>query len=165
MELEPAARRHLLADPTVTGYVGDRVDPHRLKDRVDPHGLRAVVLYRSEPWSETDRYQGASAEYPTLIVDCWADCTRDGDGEIRHTDRVPNAYALWRAVHRVLHNPPRGQVWGQVGSNPGLLVNTSTLWGGPSHLEGPDVRRLGITLGDAAVVTASYALNIAVLTG
>lgn len=165
MELEPAVRRRLLADAAVTGYVGNRVHLYRLEDRVDPLGLRAVVLYAGPSWSETDRYVGAGAEYPTLVVDCWADCTRDGDGEILHMDRIGNAKAVWRAVHRVLHNPERGQVWGEVGSNPGLLVNTSTQWFGPTHLEGSEVRRTGTALQDSAVVTATYALNVAVLAG
>lgn len=165
MELEPAVRRRLLADPTITSYVGDRVSLHRLEDRVDPHGLRAVVLYAGPGWGDTERYEGAGGEYPTLVVDCWSDCTRTGDGDIARLDRVQNAKAVWRAVHRVLHNPPGGQVWGEVGSHPGLLVNTSTLWFYPTHLEGADVSRTGIPLQDAAVVTASYALNVAVLTG
>jgi hypothetical protein len=164
MEIEAATRRRLLGDSTVTGYVGDRVWPFRLEDRVDPHGHRAVVVYRGPAWAETDRYEAAAAEYPTLVVDCWADCTRDDSGEILRTDRVQAAFAVWRAVHRLLHNPPRGQMWGQVGSNPGLLVNTSTQWFGPTHLEGDGIKRTGIPLGDAAVVTATYALNVALVT-
>lgn len=164
MEIEAAVRRRLLADPTVTGYVGDRVWMFRLENRVDPLGQRAVVVYRASGWAQPERYEGAGAEFPTLVVECWADCTRDGDGEIAHTDRVANALAVWRAVHRVLHNPRRGQVWGAVGSNPGLLVNTSSLWFEPEHLEGRGERR-GVPLGDAACVPATYALNVAVLTG
>jgi len=165
MELEPAARRQLLADATVSGYVGDRAYLYRLEDRVDPLGLRAVVIYAGPWWADADRYEGASMEYPTLVVDCWADCTRNGDGEIVRMDRIQNARAVWRAVHRVLHNPPRGMIWGATGSNPGLLVNTSSLWLGPTHLEGANTTRTGIPLQDAAVVTATYALNVAVLTG
>lgn len=165
MELEPAVRRRLLEDPTIRGYVGDRIYIHRLEDRVDPLGLRAIVLYAGPWWAEADRYTGAGAEYPTLVADHWADCTRTGDGDIARLDRVQNAKAVWRAVHRVLHNPPRGEVWGAVGSNPGLLVNTSTLWFAPSALEGAEVRRTGTPLQDAAVVPATYALNTAVLTG
>lgn len=163
MELEPAVRRRLLADPTITAYVGDRVWLHRLEDRVDPVGLRAVVLYAGPWWAESDRYEGAGAEYPTLVTDCWSDCTRTGDGDIARMDRIANAGAVWRAVHRVLHNPPRGQVWGEVGSNPGLLVNTSSLWFRPAAIEGADVRRTGVPLQDAAVVSATYAMNIALL--
>jgi hypothetical protein len=165
MELESAVRRRLLADATVTGYVGDRVYLHRLEDRVDPVGLRAIVLYAGPWWGESERYVAASAEYPTLVVDCWADCTRTGDGDVARLDRVQNAKAVWRAVHRLLHNPPRGEVWGEVGSNPGLLVNTSTLWFAPSALEGAEVRRTGTPLQDAAVVSGTYAMNTAVLTG
>lgn len=163
MELEPAVRRKLLADPTITGYVGDRVYLYRLEDRVDPLGLRAIVLAAGPWWAEADRYTGAGAEFPTLLVGCWADCTRNADGEITHLDRVQNAKAVARAVHRVLHNPPRGQVWGEVGSNPGLLVNTSSLWLSSTHLEGKDVHWLGTPLGDAAVQPVTYALNVAQL--
>ena len=165
MELEPAVRRRLLADPTVVGYVGDRIYPHRLEERVDPLGLRAIVIYAGPWWGDAERYESASAEYPTLVVDCWADCTRDEDGNIARLDRVQNAGAVWRAVHRVLHNPPRGEVWGEVGSNPGLLVNTATLWFRPGAIEGADAKRTGTPLQDAAVVSATYAMGVAVLTG
>lgn len=163
MELEHAVRRHLLADTTVTGYVGNRIYAHRLEDRVDPLGLRAIVLTPGPWWGEPDRYEGAGAEYPTLTVSCWADCTRTEDGEIAQLDRVRSARAVWRAVHRVLHNPARGQVWGATGSNPGLLVNTSSLWLQSTPIEGADTRYLGIPLGDAAVQPATYAFNVAQL--
>lgn len=163
MELEPAARRRLLADITVAGYVATRVYTDRLEEPVQPMGLRAVVLTRGPSWSNSDTYEGASAEFPTLVVDCWADCTRDDTGDIARTDRATNARALWRAVHRLLHNPRRGQIWGRVGSNPGLLVNTSTQWLAPAVLEGGT--RRGTPLGDAAIVTATYALNVALITG
>jgi hypothetical protein len=127
--------------------------------------LRAIVLYAGPWWAEPDRYEAASAEYPTLVVDCWADCTRTGDGDIARLDRVQNAKAVARAVQRVLHNPPRGEVWGEVGSNPGLLVNTSSLWFAPAAFEGAEVRRTGTPLQDAAVVSGTYAMNTAVLTG
>lgn len=163
MELEPAVRRRLLAEPTITSYVGDRVFLYRLEDRVDPLGLRAIVLYAGPWWAEADRHEGAGGEFPTLTVDAWADCSRTPDGEIAHLDRVVNAKAVARAVHRILHNPPRGQVWGAVGSNPGLLVNTSTLWLASTHLEGSDTKRTGIPLGDAAVQPATYAFNTALI--
>jgi hypothetical protein len=163
MELPPAARRRLLTDDTVRGYTGDRIYMDRLEKPVAPLGARAVVLYAGSAWASSETYEGAGAEFPTLIVDCWADCTRDDTGDIRYTDRVGNARALWRAVHRLLHNPRRGQIWGRVGSNPGLLVNTSTQWVAPTTIE--TGTRRGIPLGDAAIVTATYALNIALLTG
>jgi hypothetical protein len=80
-------------------------------------------------------------------------------------DRIQNARAVARAVQRVMHNPPRGQVWGAVGSNPGLLVNTSSLWFAPAAIEGADARRTGTPLQDAAVVSSTYRLNTVVLTG
>lgn len=163
MEVEAAVRRRLLADTTVTGYVGDRIYLHHLEHPVAPLGLRAIVLFSGPWWAESETYTGAGAEYPTLTVGCWADHTRDGDGEIRFQDRVRNAKAVWRAVHQVLHNPPRGQVWGAVGSNPGLLVNTSSMWLMGTHLEGPTVRWAGTPLGDAAVQPATYRLNVAQL--
>jgi hypothetical protein len=164
VELEAAARRHLLTDSTITGYVAGRVEPFRLKRRVDPHGTRAIVIERGPAWSETERYEGASAEFPTLAIRCWADSTRDNDGNVTSLNRVENAYAVWRAVHNFIHNRRPGQIWGRTGSNPGLLVNTCSLWAGPTHLDGQGSIN-GVPVGEAAVVTASYAMNVAHLSG
>ena len=164
MEIEAAARRHLLADNTVNGYLAGRAYAFKLKTLVTPHGHRALVLYRGNPWAQTERYEHAGAEFPTLVLDCWSDHSRDGDGEMLHPDRVQNAYALWRAAHNLIHNQRPGTIWGRSSSNPGVLINTCSLWAGPPHLDG-EGHRTGIPVGEAAVVTAVYALNMATLTG
>lgn len=161
MELESAVRRYLLADPTITSYVGNRIYIDRLEAPVEPHGHRAIVIYRATGWAETETYEGAAGEFPTLILDCWADNTRDDDGEILRTDRLPNSRAVWRAAHRKLHNPPRGRVWGASASNPGLLVISSTLWFHATSIEGPHTSRTGTPLGEAGITTATYALHVA----
>ena len=162
MEIESAVRRYLLGDPTIAGYVGNRIYIDRLEEPVAPAGLRAIVLYRATGWAETEKYEGAAGEFPTLVVDCWADNTRDTDGEILRTDRLTNSRAVWRAAHRLLHNPRRGQVWGASGSNPGLLVASSSLWFHATSLEGAG-QRTGIPLGEAGVTTATYAMHVATL--
>lgn len=159
MEVESAVRRYLLTDPTLTAYVGNRIYIDRLETPVAPLGLRALVLYRASGWAQTETYEGAAGEFPTLVIDCWADNTRTADGEILRTDRLPNSRAVWRAAHRLLHNPPRGRVWGATSSNPGLLVNTSSLWFHATSIE--TGHRTGIPLGEAGVTTATYALHVA----
>jgi hypothetical protein len=162
MELESAVRRKLLADSTVTAYVGNRIYINRLEEPVAPAGHRALVIHRGPGWAETEHYEGAGGEFPTLILDAWSDNTRDADDEILRTDRLTNSRAVWRAAHRVLHNPRPGQIWGANGSNPGLLIVTSTLWIHPTDLEG-NGQRTGTPLGEAGITTATYALHIATL--
>lgn len=163
MEVEAAIRRRLLDDPTVAGYVVDRVFTHRLHDGVDLDGTgrRAIVVRRAGGWATPDPV--TTQEYPLVSVDCYAGNSRDADGNITAFDATSGAYALWRAADRLLHAPERGTWWGAVGSKPGLLVIASQRWGEPYAETASDLLRgratTGEELGGATVVVARYAIT------
>lgn len=166
MEIEPATRRRLLADPTVAGYVTDWVFTHRLHDGVDVGkvGRRAIVVRRVGGWATPDPV--TSQEYPLLSIDCYAGDTRDTDGNITAFDATSSAFALYRAVDALLHNPERGAWWGAVGSNPGLLVVASQRFSEPfaetSSSLSSGRASTGEVLGShATVVSARYAVTCA----
>lgn len=163
VELAPAARRHLQEDVTIRGYVSGRVYVHTLHDHVSPHGHRAVVVRPSGGWSQPERRSGA--EFPLLYVDCWADVTRNPDGTRSADDNVPNAWAVYRAVDRLLQGV-RDQRWGTIGSQAGLTIVSCERWSEPI----PQVSGTGhagpstplpypVPLDEAAVVTAVYAIH------
>jgi hypothetical protein len=159
VEIEPAARKRLLDDVTVRGYVGpDGVYKHQLLEHVDQQGTRKIVVRRSGGWAGPDRIQ--SSEYPVLAVDCWADCSRTAgpNSPKRNFDCIENAWALFRAVDPLLHRI-RNQWWGAYASNPGLRVFESVRSREPIAVtkdESHGGRFYAVELGESCVVTAEY---------
>jgi hypothetical protein len=159
VEIEPAARKRLLEDPTVRGYVdGDGVYKHQLLQHVDQQGTRRIVVRRSGGWGSPDRVQ--SSEYPILAVDCWADCTREnGPGSPKRSfDCIENALALYRVVDSLLHRV-RNQWWGAYGAHEGLRVFEVTRSREPFPItkdESHGGRFFGVELGESCCVTAEY---------
>ena len=120
MEVDSAVRRELLNDPTVTGYVGDKVYRRSLWDNLEVlKGARAVVVKRATGWAIPQRKN--TQEYPTVTLECWADGDRDADGNLITDNGIDNAFALYRAVDSVLHGRDAG-IWGRFGTSAGLTV-------------------------------------------
>jgi hypothetical protein len=120
VEVESAVRRHLLGDAGVNGYADGRVYRHRLQEKVDGTGLMAFVVLRNNGWATP--YPTGEQEYPIVRVECWADPSRDEEGQVTQADAPDRAWAGARAVVRAMRWPIRGRMMGAVGSNPGLLV-------------------------------------------
>lgn len=164
MELPAAARRLLLQQPSVVGYVQSRVFKHQLWDHVDGTGGRAVVVRMSGGWGTPDRTQ--TSQFPLLGVDCWADCTRDSEGDKVEEDSLDNAWAVYRVVDAVLHQV-RNAMWGASGSDQGAYVVESVRYQEPYHQSLSDGGQYGLGLpykvdmGDCAVVTTMYAVHLA----
>jgi hypothetical protein len=153
MEIESAARRMLLQQQAVTGYVQNRIWRHDRQEVLDGTGQRAIVLRRNNGWAQ--REQRNTQEFPILLVECWADSTRDDCGQIVKADALDNAYALHRVVDPLLHGK-RGVRWGGVN---GLLIVSSQTWAEPisetaERAHGHRAKELG----DLAVVTTQYAI-------
>lgn len=160
MEIETAARRMLLAAPAAAGYVQDRVYKFSLLEPVEGTGGRAIVVRRSNGWSQPDAVQ--SSEYPVLALDFWADNDRDADGLSVAANAIDKAYAVYRAVDPLFHRV-RDAWWGAGGSNRGLRVISSTRFAEPSHRSAVDRHAGGANetdIGDSAVVTVTYALHL-----
>jgi len=104
MELETATRKHLLQQKGVTNLTGRgadaRVYKFILEEPLEGTGKVALVVFRSGAWSAPIR---RSQEYPLLVVDCYADNSRDEDENKVIDDRNDRAYQLYREVDRVLH--------------------------------------------------------------
>jgi hypothetical protein len=166
MELPAAARRLLLQQPAVTGYVGSKVHKHQLWDHVDQKGTRAIVVRMAGGWEQPDRVQ--TSQFPLLAVDCWADCSRGETGDKLAEDAVDNAWAVYRVVDPVLHRV-RNALWGASGADPeGAYVVESFRWQEPFHaakgdgfggnFSGVPYR---VEMGESAVVMAQYAVHLA----
>lgn len=158
MEVESAVRRRLLADQTVNGYVAGAVWKFRLMEAIEGTGQRAVVVKRDGGWAVPD--ETTTQEYPLVTVRCYADPDRDNDGLMVDGTALSNAFALYRAVDKVLHGK-RGEVWG--GDN-GLLVITSQRWSEPYSVAADDQHGASSgsseALGETVFVLAQYALQV-----
>lgn len=163
MELETAARRHLLRIPSVTGYVGRRVFKNTLVESPAGTAGYAIVVRRAVGWTTPDTVK--TLEYPRLIVECWADPDREPTGETAVENAIDKAYALYRAVDRVLHGR-RDEWWGAGGTDPGLRVISCVRAGDPvaANVMGPDPAAPGgggadgrsALFGEMAMVPAGY---------
>lgn len=159
MEVESAARRYLLGDTTVTGYVQARVHKWRLEEKVDGTGKSAIVVYRNNGWATPDPV--TTQEYPILAVKAYSDATRDSTGEIVKSDAEDRAFALMRAISNRLRRQ-RGEWWGAVGADPGLLVVTCAPWKEPTLVTEKDRhgQTSGDPLGDAVYAYGEFALQV-----
>lgn len=156
MEVDTAARRMLLTVPTVIGYVGSKVFKNVLSEHVNGTGGRAVVLRRGNGWAPPSRVQ--TSEYPSLVVECWADADRLGD-MVTTDNAVDKAFALQRVVSRVMHRQ-RDVWWGAGGTNRGVRIITSMQNSEPS-VETEKDQHGGIPMGDCAVVSVRFDLHVA----
>jgi hypothetical protein len=163
MELPAAARRYLMQQPSVTGYVGNKAYKHQLWDHVDQTGGRAIVVRMAGGWEQPDRVQ--SSQFPVLAVDCWSDCSRDPAGEKLQEDALDNAWAVYRAVDPVLHRA-RNAMWGASGSDEGAFVVECMRWQEPFHQTKGDGGQYAaglpyqVEMGESAVVTVQYAVHL-----
>lgn len=157
MELETAVRRHLLADATVASLTSKQVWKYRLEERLDGTGKAAVVVRRDGGWSQPNELR--PNEFPLLVVDCYADVSRDEYRNALMLDAEDRASALYRAVDRALLAPGRGQWWGGYGSDRGLMVNSVQRWGEPVFISQAD-QHSGAPLGDVVYMQARYGFDV-----
>lgn len=157
MELETAARKYLLTDSTIRGYVvsGDetRCYKHRLEVPVHGTGKIAIVVSRNGGWATPDEVQ--TVEFPVLRIDAIADPDRDIDGSIRTMNGEDKAAAVLRAADRIVHNQ-RGVMWG--GPN-GLLIVTAGRWRETAFYTQDDLHGKRLDLGDSVLARREYRLS------
>lgn len=160
MEVETAFRHHLMAVPAVRGYVQTRVFKHKLVEHVDGRGTRAVVVRRFGGWAEPERE--TTQEYPTMMVDCWADCSRNGAGEKLAEDAIDNAWAVYRAVDPAIHQL-KDVMLGARGDDRGLYLIKAWRFAEPFQQTKDESHggvAYGVELGESAVVSVEYALVV-----
>lgn len=148
MEVTTAARKLLLNDDTVNGYVTGKVFKDVLTEAVSGTGGRAIVVRVVGGWSPGDHVQ--TIEYPLLQIECVADPDRDIDGTITTANAVDKAMAVARACDRALHGL-RDSWWPDT---TGLRVVSCVRWSEPIVNPHDDA------LGDAVMVWSRYALQV-----
>lgn len=164
MELVSAARRAMLADPTIAGYVQSRVFKYRLEEVVDGTGRAAVVLKQSGGWSQPD--PRSPMRYPLLMVRCYADPTRDAlTRTMLRADAEDRALALHRAVDRFIfaNGDGAGRTWGAgPDGTGGLAVIDASLWSEPILITNDDGHDDSgpVSLGDSVYWQTEYAMTV-----
>lgn len=160
MELETAARKLILADPTLNGYVSGKVYKFTLEEHVDGTGGMAIVVRRGSGWSASDPVK--TSKYPTLYVDCWSDATRQ-DGEVVIDNAIDRALSMTNAVDKLMHGV-RDVMWGETVPGTGLRVITCQRWNDVYFASAKDVHGQGdlpdMPRGNSAVATMQFALQI-----
>ena len=152
MELETAARKHLLAQSTIKNLFQHRIykfEARNLDDdgqlrRLEGTGDMQIVLERGIGWTKPHRNTG---EFPILIVWIMADHSRDPDGRAVKLDAEDRALAGFREVDKVLHQKDGEHRRWPEGASDGLYVEGCFRGSDPA---GPKIE------GGVAVVRATY---------
>lgn len=146
MILSLAARNYLASQPSVTSLVGSDSTwgPWIFEDRprliVENTGKCLIVVTKDGSWASANDYN--TARFPRLIIDIWADPTRNADGSLRKEDAKAKIEAVYKAVDKCLHlvnkSLPGGisVMWGtsaQVANRTGIRIDASTRSGEPEY--------------------------------
>lgn len=160
MQILSGARKMLLSEDTVNGFVAGKVWKQRLEEKLEGTSGVAIVLTLNGGWVTPDTVQ--TVRFPLLRVDSYADPTREPSGEIARLDAEDKAGALQEVCDRVMH-AQRGKVWG--GPN-GLLVvacvrNREPVLYTHDDGHGGNLQTGNKNLGDLVYVRTEYALTVA----
>ena len=155
-ELALSAQRILVQDPRLlaSGLIGTDVTwppgwvfPDVPGARIENSQKCAIVIFEDAPWTDPNSHN--FAEFGTLVVDIWADPTRNTDKSVRRSDAQDKITSVAKIVSRNFHlvhpsvsptdpthlgavGMPR--IWGtaaQVAARTGLTIVSSAQSGGP----------------------------------
>lgn len=147
MSLVLSAQRILVQDPDLlaSGLLGfdsvwnqGYVFPEKPGPRIENTQKCSIVLTEGNPWTDPNEHN--RAEFGTLVVDIWADPTRNADKSVRFDDAQDKIRRLLKIVDNSFHlvHPavPAGA--------PAYLgaVGMPRIWGKPSEV----ADRTGITI-------------------
>lgn len=144
--LSLAARNYLAAQPDVIALLGGDTtwstwifeDSPRVL--VENSGSVMIVVSEDGGWAGANEYN--TARFPRLLIDIWADPTRNPDGSVRKKDAKKKIDAVYKAVDKCLHlvhkSLPGGLSiqWGtaeQMAERTGLRIDGSVRSGEPSY--------------------------------
>ena len=150
MEVETAVRRHLLDQGAITNLVQRRVwkfvlrlfDDDGAPKALEGSGLAAIVLKRRRGWTSPDMQK--TSEFPLLVVECWADNSREEDGTVIKLDAEDRAAQLYREVDRILHLADGSHNQWPEGRSDALYIegcHRAAEPDGPLHIDGAAVMR------------------------
>lgn len=141
-----AMRNELAKDPSLAALLGSStkwpqwVFMDKPSVAIENTGKALIVVLPYEPWASMNRHN--TQQFPTVIVDIWADPTRNADKSIMTDDAEMKIDAIEKLVLKHFHTAnldlPGGQTlhWGtatQVSSKTGVWVNGSHLIDGPRY--------------------------------
>lgn len=104
-----------------------------------------IVINEGPQWTSPNTHN--TLKFPTLLVDIWADPTRNPDGSVQLEDAKAKIEAIQKQVDRVLNlidsGTPAGGLWifgteAQVTSKTGVAVSESKRSSGPEYAEVTD---------------------------
>lgn len=115
--------------------------------RIENSQKCAIVFTEGQPW--TSRNEHNTAYFPTLVMDIWADPTRNSDRSVKRYDADDKIVTIARSINRLLHTvnnsvpsespawmgaPGMPRIWGtadEISTRTGLLVVSSLQSSGP----------------------------------
>ncbi len=146
-ELSLAARNLLAQDAGIKALVAKSqswdtwiFDENPVGSKIENTSKCLIVLWEGDPWTAPNPHN--TMTFPTLVVDIWADPTRNADKSIKKFDaknKIEDIHKLVRAhFHTVDMATPQGTpfIWGtasEIASRTGLVVAASQLLSGPSY--------------------------------
>jgi hypothetical protein len=156
VEVDAAARRRLLTDQTIGGYVDGKIYTQRLGCDLNGTGGYAIVVVRNGGWASPNQHN--DGRFPLLLTKCYADPDRDEDGSVKTANGQTKALALDKALDRLLHRA-LGQTWGAVGSNPGRLIISCYRASEPVAAGQGDALAGGEPLGDVVLARSLWQIE------
>lgn len=143
-KLAYAARNFLAQQSSVTSLVGTDTQVGEWlfvnvpEATVENSSTCLVVIYTEDGWGAN---QHNTARFPTLVIDIWADPTRNPDRSVRWRDADLKAEAVYLAIdkhlHRVSNSEPGGAsvIWGtaeEIANKTGVRIISSSRVNEPS---------------------------------
>lgn len=107
-----------------------------------------IVVNELRPFTTMNEHN--TMEFPQIIVDIWADPTRNEDKSVREYDAVRKIQAIQKHVDSVLHTVDRGSADGSVliwGTPEQVANKTGSVVAGSSRIDGPDYSEIKDTTG------------------
>lgn len=145
--LSLAVRNLLAEDPDIRRLVGRSTnwgtwvfDEKPLGAKFESNSTCLIVVNEGEPWTDPNEHN--TMKFPTIIVDIWADPTRNEDRSTKIPDATEKIETIQDVVDRHLHlvdaadlqGYPR--VWGtaeQIASRTGVVITGSVRRSGPEY--------------------------------
>jgi len=145
--LSLAARNVLLAEPGIRSLIAKSptlgtwvFDERPLGGKIEGTGLCLIVVNEERPYSSPNEHN--TMKFPQLIVDIWADCTRNPDSTPKVYDAKDKIEAIEKVVDRLFHTVDRSMnhsviIWGtpeEIALKAGVVVaGSQRLNGSPEY--------------------------------
>lgn len=146
-DLSLAVRNLLAQDIELTALLGKSAswdtwifDEKPVNVRIENTSKCLIVINESDPWTSPNQHN--TLKFPTILVDIWADPTRNPDKSVQKFDAKSKIERIQDFVDHHLHLVDPGdasggpQVWGtptQISAKTGVVVTGSQRLSGPVY--------------------------------